>query len=365
MSNEQSASSIQYPASSIQYPASSIQYPASSIQYLVTGGGGFLGRYIVEQLLARGDAVTVFARGAYPELEALGAQVVRGDVQDAEAIRRACAGMDVVYHVAARAGMWGPWDDFYGVNVTGTRNVIAACRANKIPKLVNTSSPSVIFDGEPHEGVDESYPYPTRYESPYPHTKAIAEQDVMAAHGPDLLTVSLRPHLIIGPRDNHLLPGLLARAKTGLLPQVGDGTNKVDLTGVEDAARAHLLAADALMPDSALDGPAGHGRVYFISQGEPVNLWTWIRALLRALDLPEPRLRLSLKTARAAGAVLEQLHTTLRRPGEPRLTRFIASELAQSHYYDISAARRDFGYVPQRTMAEVTERVVKAVDSRQ
>ncbi len=354
----------EYPASSIQHPASSIQHPASSNQYLVTGGGGFLGRYIVEQLLAQGDAVTVFARGAYPELEARGARVMRGDLQDAEAVQRACAGIDVVFHVAARAGMWGPWDDFYGVNVIGTRNVIAACRANNVPRLVFTSSPSVIFDGEPHEGVDESYPYPTHYESPYPHTKAIAEQDVIAAHGPDLLTVSLRPHLIIGPRDNHLLPGLLARAKTGLLPQVGDGTNKVDLTDVEDAAHAHLLVADALTAGSPVDGPPGHGRVYFVSQGEPVNLWAWIRALLRALDLPEPHMRLSLKTARAAGAVLEKLHTVLRRPGEPRLTRFIASELAQSHYYDISAARRDFGYVPQYTMAEVTERVVRAVDGR-
>ena len=342
----------------------SLQNPKSKIQNLVTGGGGFLGRYIVEQLLARGDAVTVFARGTYPELEALGARLVRGDLQDAEAVKRASAGMDVVFHAAARAGMLGPWDDFYGVNVVGTQNVIAACRANEIPKLINTSSPSVIFDGAPHEGVNESYPYPTRYESPYPHTKAIAEQDVIAAHGSDLLTVSLRPHLIIGPRDNHLLPGLLARAKTGLLPQVGDGTNKVDLTDVEDAARAHLLAADALIPGSALDGPPGRGRVYFISQGEPVNLWTWIRALLRALDLPEPRLRLSLRAARAAGAVLEKLHTVLRRPGEPRLTRFIASELAQSHYYDISAARRDFGYVPQRAMAEVTARIVKNIESK-
>ena len=122
--------------------------------------------------------------------------------------------------------------------------------------------------------------------------------------------------------------------------------------------RAHLLAADALSPGSALDGPPGHGRIYFISQDEPVNLWAWIRALLRTLDLPEPRLRLSLRTARAVGAMLEKLHTILHRPGEPRLTRFIASELAQSHYYDITAAKRDFGYAPQHTMAEVTARVV-------
>ena len=338
---------------------------------LVTGGGGFLGRYIVEQLLARGDAVTVFARGAYPELAAIGATLVRGDLRDAGAVTRACAGIDVVFHVAAKAGMWGPWDAFYSVNVVGTHNVIAACRANGVRKLIYTSSPSVIFDGRPQEGVDESYPYPAHYESPYPHTKSLAEQAVVAAHRggnpreAPLLTVSLRPHLIIGPRDNHLIPGLLARARAGSLPQVGAGTNKVDLTDVEDAARAHLLAADALEPGAPADGPAGRGRVYFISQDEPVVLWPWIRALLRALDLPEPRLRVPLRAARAAGALLETLHRALHRPGEPRLTRFIASELAQSHYYNITAAKRDLGYAPQRTMAEVTARLVAWLKAQQ
>ena len=320
---------------------------------LVTGGGGFLGRAIVEQLLARGDDVTSFSRGAYPELEALGVRVVRGDLQDADAVTRACAGMDAVFHVAAKAGVWGPWVDFYGVNVVGTQNVIAACRANGAPKLINTSSPSVIFDGASQEGVDESTPYPARYESPYPHTKAIAEQAVTEANGAGLLTVSLRPHLIIGPGDNHLLPGLLAAARAGSLPHVGDGTNRVDLTYVEDAARAHLLAADALGPGSPVAG-----RVYFISQGEPVVLWPWIRELLAELGLPAPRLRLSPGVARAVGAALEAVYRALPLRGEPRLTRFLAGELAQSHWYDITAARRDFGYAPQLTMAEARARVV-------
>lgn len=328
------------------------------MQTLVTGGGGFLGRYIVEQLLERGDAVTVFARGAYPELGALGAQVLRGDLQDADAVRAACAGMDAVFHVAAKAGLWGPWDEFYGVNVAGAENIIAACRAQGVPKLINTSSPSVIFDGKPQEGVDESIPYPARYESPYPHTKALAEQHVTQANGDGLLTVSLRPHLIIGPRDNHLLPGLLAAARAGRLPQVGDGTNRVDLTWVEDAARAQLLAADALEPGSPVAGS-----VYFISQGEPVALWPWIRGLLRELGLPETRLRLSLPAARALGGALEGLHRALRLPGEPRMTRFLASELAQSHFYDISRARRDFGYAPQISMAEARARLIAAQQS--
>lgn len=320
---------------------------------LVTGGGGFLGRYIVEQLLARGDSVTVFSRGAYPELAGLGAVLIRGDVQDADALAAACRGMDAVFHVAAKAGLWGDWEAFYGVNVVGTENVIAACRANGVPRLINTSSPSVVFDGTSQEAVDESYPYPLHYESPYPHTKALAEQRVTQANDGNLLTVSLRPHLIWGPRDTHLLPGLLARAAKGQVPQVGDGANRVDLTYVEDAAAAHLLAADALVPGSPVAGA-----VYFISQDEPVALWPWIRQLLAELGLPPIRRRYPLGLARAAGAVLQQIHRTLRLSGEPRLTPFLASELAQSHYYDISRAKRDLGYRPKYTMAEAQAKTV-------
>ncbi len=320
---------------------------------LVTGGGGFLGRYIVEQLLEQGDAVTVFARSAYPELEALGAQGIRGDIRDGAALLRACAGMDVVFHAAAKAGLWGPREEFYAVNVTGTENVIAACRANGVPQLVYTSSPSVIFDGRPHENVDESYPYPNHYESPYPETKALGEQRVIGANDGELCTCSLRPHLIFGPRDNHLLPALIARSRTGRLPQVGAGTNQVSLTYVEDAARAHLLAAAALAPGSPVAGSC-----YFITQGNPVLLWPWIEELLAALELPPTKYRLPLGVARAAGALLETIHRLLPLQGEPRMTRFLASELAEHHYYDISAARQDFGYEPQHTMDEATAKTV-------
>ncbi len=328
---------------------------------LVTGGGGFLGRYIVEQLVARGDRVTTFSRGSYPELAALGARQVRGDLRDLRAITAACRGgngppVDVVYHVAARAGLWGPFDDFYEANVTGTDNVIEACRATGVRKLVYTSSPSVIFDGTDQRNVDESMPYPNHYESPYPETKAIGEQRVLAANSSALLTTSLRPHLIFGPRDNHLLPSLIARARKGRVPQVGDGTNMVDLTYVEDAAQAHLQAADALEPGSPVAGS-----VYFISQGEPVVLWPWISDFLARLGLPPIRIRIPLGLARGAGGLLVAIYRSLRLRGEPPLTPFLASELAQDHYYDISRARRDFGYCPRFTMAQSTERTLAAL----
>lgn len=320
---------------------------------LVTGGGGFLGRYIVEQLLARGDEVTVFARGSYPELAQLGARPLRGDLQDSEAVSRACAGLDAVFHVAAKADVWGQWAAFYGANVTGTQHIIDACRRNGVPKLIYTSTPSVVASGSSRAGADESLPYPARFEAFYPHTKAIAEQLVRQASGPDLLTVSLRPHVVFGPRDTQIIPRLVARARAGKLIRVGSGRNRLDVTYVEDAARAHLLAADALVP-----GAAVAGSVYFISQNEPVNLWEFVNNLLARLDIPPVTRGISLPAARAIGGALEGVYRVLHLPGEPRLTRFLANELALDHYYDISAAKRDFGYRPQFTLAQAIDKTV-------
>ena len=210
---------------------------------LVTGAGGFLGQYIVEQLLARGDRVRALARGQYPELERLSVQLVRADLRDARAASSACEGVDVVFHAAGVAGIWGPWDHYYGINYLGTENIIAGCQTHNVSRLVYTSSPSVTFDGKPQEGVDETAPYPKHWLCHYPHTKALGEQAVLAANGNALLTCALRPHLIWGPRDRHLIPRLIAQAQTGQLRRVGDGTNRIDMVYVENAAQAHLQAA--------------------------------------------------------------------------------------------------------------------------
>ena len=321
---------------------------------LVTGAGGFLGRYIVEQLAARGDRVRTLARGRYPELDALGAEAVPGDVRDAAAVERACDGIEVVFHVAAIAGIWGPWKLFHEINTLGTANVIAACRKHAVGRLVYTSSPSVTFAGRDQRGVDESAPYPTRWLAHYPHSKALAEQLVLAANTAELLTCALRPHLIWGPRDQHLIPRLIERAASGQLRQVGDGTNQVDAVYVENAAAAHLLAAEALWPDSPVAG-----RPYFITNGEPVNCWQWINEILRLAELPPVERRISFPAAYAAGAALEAAWTLLGRTDEPRMTRFLASQLATSHYFDITAARRDFGYEPKISMAVGMQRLAR------
>jgi nucleoside-diphosphate-sugar epimerase len=323
---------------------------------LVTGGGGFLGRSIVMKLLARGDTVRVLGRRPHPDLAALGVETVRVDLQDAAAVESACLGMDVVFHVAARAGYWGSWDSYYGPNVIGTENVLRGCRKAGVRKLIYTSTPSVVSAPGSLEFVDERVSYPEKFLCPYPATKAQAEQLVLKANGTDgLLTVSLRPHLIFGPGDPHLFPRIIERGRNGQLIQVGNGANKVDVVYVENAADAHLLAADRL-GQAPIDGHA-----YFISQGAPVVLWAWINMILERLGLPRVRRKMSYRTARTVGAVLEILYTVLPLRGEPRMTRFLADQLATSHYFDISKARRELGYEPRISTEEGLERTITAI----
>lgn len=321
---------------------------------LVTGGGGFLGLYIIEQLVAEGTTVSAFCRNAYSALDELGVKTIQGDVRDATAVANACHNQDIVLHVAAVPGVWGPWKKFYEINTLGTQNVISGCLKHGVPKLIFTSSPSVIYDGQPHENANEELPYPPEasYLCHYPHSKALAEQEVLAANCDNLTTVALRPHLIWGPRDNHLIPRLIQRAKSGRLRQVGEGDNLISMAYVENVAAAHLQVAKVLSPESAVAGKA-----YFINEAEPVNLWVWIAELLKEAGLPPVKKQVTAKTAWKIGGILEAIYRVAHLPGEPPMTRFVASQLSSSHYYDISRAKRDFGYQPIITYAEAMDKL--------
>jgi nucleoside-diphosphate-sugar epimerase len=323
---------------------------------LVTGGGGFLGSAIVRRLVARGDAVVNFARGDYPELRSLGVSVVRGDVTDLAALTAAAQGCDVVFHVAAKAGVWGRYADYYRANVTGTEIVIAACRACGIRRLVYTSSPSVVFDGRDMEGVDESVPYPEHYHAPYSETKAIAEKLVIRANGADLATVSLRPHLIWGPGDPHLVPRIIARARAGRLRRIGKRPNLVDTVYIDNAADAHVGAADRLGPTTPIAG-----KTYFITQGEPLPLWEMINRILAAAGLPPVTKSVPAPVAYAAGWLCESVYGLLRLKAEPPMTRFVARELSTAHWFNIDAARRDLGYQPAVSLAEGLKRLAESL----
>jgi nucleoside-diphosphate-sugar epimerase len=318
----------------------------TSRKVLVTGGGGFLGKAIVKKLLERGDQVSSFSRGNYVDLARLKVEQIQGDLDDKNAVSAACQGKDIVFHVAAKAGVWGPFHEYFQANVKGTQNVIAACRKHGVPYLVHTSSPSVIYNNKGSmEGVDESAAYPSTFQTAYQQTKARAEQMVVAASHGQFRTIILRPHLIWGPGDNHLAPGILARA--GKIMMVGDGKNRVDTIYIDNAADAHLQAGDALQANHDLAG-----RIYFISQGEPVRQWDMINAILEAGNKPLVTKAISRRTAFLLGAILELIHKTFSLKSEPRMTRFLSHELSTSHWFDISAARKDWGFNPRVTTEE-------------
>lgn len=314
---------------------------------LVTGGGGFLGSAIVALLRERGLSVRSISRRRYERLDDWGVDQIQGDIAEAGAVSSAVEGCQAVFHVAAKAGIWGPEEEYRRINVDGTKNVISACRAHGVRKLIHTSSPSVVFHGEDLEGIDESAPYADRYEAAYPETKAIAEKLAIQANDDALAVVVLRPHLIWGPGDNNILPRIYARARAGRLFRIGRENPLIDLTYIDNAAEAHLLAADRLDIGSPIAG-----KVYFIAQGEPVPLWDMVDRFLDIAGLPPVRKTVPRSLAIGLGWFLEACFRALRLPGEPRMTRFLARELSTAHWYDLTAARRDLGYAPRVSIEE-------------
>lgn len=317
---------------------------------LVTGGGGFLGSAIVKQLIAKGNNVRSFCRSYYSKLEELGIEQIKGDIGDSGAVERACKGIDLVFHIAAKPPPWGNYADYYRTNVIGTQNVIDACVNQNIPKLVYTSTPSVVFNGADIEGADESFPYPRKYNAHYPKTKALAEQKVLKSASGNLRTIILRPHEIWGPGDNHIAPRLIARAKR--LKRIGNGKNLIDTTYIDNAANAHLLAAEKLDENEALSG-----KIYFISQGEPMLAWDMINAILTMAGFGPVKGSVPYRLAWMIGALLEFVYKIFHLSGEPYITRFMAYAVAKSHWFDIGAAKRDLGYIPRVSNEEGLRRL--------
>jgi nucleoside-diphosphate-sugar epimerase len=321
------------------------------MRVLVTGGGGFLGSAICGALRARNDEVIAYQRREATHLLPLGVYSIRGDLGNLEQLKRDSRGCDAVIHTAGKAGVWGDYESYYQANVLGTENVISACRANEIPSLVYTSSPSVVHGGGDIEGGDESLPYPKRFASPYPATKSLGEQLILAANGDHLKTSALRPHLIWGPGDPHLLPRLMARAARGKLALPGGG-KLIDTIYVENAARAHIQALDVI----SQNGPAC-GKTYFISNDEPLPQAEIISALLDAAGMQTEITSISPWIAKTAGFFAQTIWKILRLESEPPVTRWSAEQLSTAHWYDISAAKRDLGYRPEISIKEGLERL--------
>lgn len=328
------------------------------MKVLITGGSGFVGGHLVDRLLARGYSVRSLGRSPQPKLAECRVEVVSGDLCDAEVVDAACDGVDAVFHVAARAGIWGSWESYYRPNVIGTQNVIAACRKNKVGRLIYTSTPSVVFNRKAIRAGDETMPYGRDWLCHYAHTKAIAEQAVLAADSDSLKVIALRPHLVFGPGDPHLLPRVVESALSGRLKIVGDGHNQVDVSYVGNVADAHLNALDAL------ERGHGNGSAYFISQGEPVELWPWINSILEGLGHAPLSRKVPLPAAYSVGTLCECWWTLQKRTDDPPMTRFVAVELAKDHYFDITAAKKVLGYRATVPMSDATQQTLEDLRTR-
>lgn len=326
--------------------------PLSGKTALVTGGSGFLGGAIVRMLLEREVKVRVLCRGNYPHLAKAGCTVFQGEISDAELVSKAVAGCDLVFHTAAKAGIEEPYSEYERINYQGTLNIISACQQHKVGRLVYTSSPSVVFSHGDVCGADESLPYPDHYDAYYPQTKSMAEQAVLKANSPQLAVTALRPHLIWGPGDNHLGPRLVSRARAGRLKFVGDGKNIVDTVYIDNAAEAHILAAEKLAPGSA---PAG--KAYFITNGEPMPISQITNLIIGAAGVPPVTATISPKIAWFVGLICEKAFKWFKLAGEPPITRWVAGELSTAHWFNIDAARRDFGYQPKVSIEEGIRRL--------
>ena len=321
-------------------------------QALVTGGGGFLGSNIVRMLLDKGATVRSLQRSDNPDLKKPGVEIIRGDISDRNTVINAAQGCDVIFHVAAKAGIWGDYDDYYQCNVTGTKNIIDACKAHNIQKLIYTSSPSVVFAGEDEENINESTPYAEHFLTAYQKTKALAEQMVLEANNETLATIALRPHLIWGLGDPHLAPRIIERAKAGRLRLVGKQNNLVDSTYIDNAALAHLLAEEALGTNTNCAGKA-----YFISNNEPLPMSELINKILATANLPPVTKAIPTQLAYTIGMMMELFYKLFKLKDEPIMTRFVAKQLSCAHWYDLTAAKNDLGYQTKITIDEGMDRL--------
>ena len=327
------------------------------MKIFVTGGGGFLGNAIVHQLVQEGLEVVSFSRNKHKALEKPGIIHHQGNIEDFEKLKTAMQGCGAVFHIAAKTGIWGSYSSFYETNVTGTENIIKACIELGIPHLVHTSSASVVYHGS-SKGMNESLPYPKKFYAPYPQTKAIAERAVLMANGPGLVTCALRPHLVWGPGDTHFLTRLQTRRRKDQLRLLGNKQYLIDTIYIDNAVSAHLRVLRKMQTNPG----SVAGKAYFISQDEPISIRSFTNRLLDTMGLPPVNKTMSPGFALFAGWLSQNVFSFFNIRKEPVLTVFLAKQLSSSHWYDISAAKKDFGYIPAISIDEGMSRLKQWIE---
>ena len=322
------------------------------MRILVTGASGFIGGRFARFALEQGLSVRINGRqaDAVAGLIARGAEFVPGDLADPELARRACAGVEAVVHCAGAVGVWGPYERFYQGNVQLTDNVLAACQAEGVRRLVHLSSPSIYFDGQSHVGIREDQ-LPQRFSDHYGATKYLAEQHVFAAQQHGLEVLALRPRFVTGAGDTSIFPRLIRMQRKGRLSIIGDGQNRVDFTSI------HNLN-DALF-SALLAGGEALGKAYNISNSAPMPLWQVVNHVLARFDLPPVTRHVPYSLAYGLATLSEWTCRLLPGQPEPSLFRMGVNVMARDFSLDISRARQYLDYQPK---AEVWDAVDEFCD---
>lgn len=317
---------------------------------LVTGATGFLGKYVVEELVEHGYQVRAFGRNRAIGQSLVNASVtfIQGDLTNQEDLTKACQEMDMVVHAGALSTVWGPWEDFYQTNVLGTKYILEACSEANIERLVYVSSPSIYAAPRDQLDIKESdAPQENRLNN-YIRSKLASEK--LFKDYPDVSSVILRPRGLFGIGDTSILPRVLNLSQKIGIPLIGDGRQLMDMTCVENVALAIRLA---------LETPQAAGEVYNITNGEPRTFRDLIEETLRGLGYPIRYRKIPAPLVCAISSSLEFIYKSLKLKGEPALTRYTYYLLRYSQTLDISKAERDLGYRPKITISEGIEQYVQ------
>ena len=335
------------------------------INVLLTGGSGFLGKFIIEELLSPDPALPFKSLRIFDTVEYSGSsdrriEFIKGDILDRKSLDDACKGLDVVLHSAAIVD-WGthPPEKVFAVNLQGTANVVNACKVNGIKALVFTSSLDAVFGGKPLVNINESIPYPSEYPNMYCRSKGEAEKLISAANCESLKTVSLRPADIWGEGDPFHIGSLLDMAKGGFYVRLGDGSSKSQHVYAGNMAVAHLQAAKSL-----LDGNRRiSGQVYFITDSEAHNFFHFYDAVVAAagfriwpknLWIPRPIAEIL--------AAMTEFSAILIRPFKKinvKFSRFAVTYTCSDFTFSSENAIKDFGFKPKYSQEEAFRRTVE------
>lgn len=308
----------------------------------ITGGSGFVGGHLIESLTAQGHRVSALARSDASAVcvTGYGAEPVRGDLAHppAEAMR----GVDAVIHCAAYAEEWGTRAQFFAANVEGTERMLAAARTAAVHRFIHIGTEAALFTGHDLVDIDETQPYPRQQRYLYSETKAEAERRVLVANGPDLVTLSIRPRLVWGPRDATVLPALLRMARAGSFAWIDGGQAHTSTTHVHNLVHAVTLALHRGKPGSA----------YFVADDGQRPLREFLSALAASQGVTLPTRSLPGWVARPLSSVVEGAYRLLRLSGTPPLTRFAIAMMSRTVTVRTDRARADLGYAPIVSVAD-------------